>query len=91
VEYSLVILKSAESDLDSLDAPVRNRIVARLEWLAKNADQVSHHRLQGMPESLSGLCRFRVGDYRILYWLKEAPPSLFVFRVRHRSTVYKKF
>jgi mRNA-degrading endonuclease RelE of RelBE toxin-antitoxin system len=89
VEYSLVILKSAETDMDALDAPTRIRIVERLEWLGKNADQVAHHRLQGMPEKLAGLCRFRVGDYRVLYWKRDSPPTLFAFRVRHRSVVYK--
>jgi mRNA-degrading endonuclease RelE of RelBE toxin-antitoxin system len=69
---------------------LRARILGRLEWLAKNADQIAHHRLQNIPQDLSGLCRFRVGDYRVLYWKNEQPPSLRVHRICHRSVAYRQ-
>ena len=89
MEYSVLVLHTAKQDLEKLDRSWRIRILERIEWLAKNAEQVSHHRLQGMPEDLAKLCRFRVGDYRILYWKKDSPPLLEIFRVTHRSEAYK--
>ena len=90
MEYSLLILSTAKRDLDVLDPVWRERVLSRLEWLAKNADQVAHHRLQGLPEQLSALFRFRVADYRVLYWKDDEKKVLKVFRVRHRSQVYRK-
>ena len=87
--YSLLILPDAKRDLASLDLSTRARILSRLEWLAENAEQVVHHQLHGTPEDLAGLCRFRVGDYRILYWKKDALRRLDVFRIRHRSKAYR--
>src|SRR5208337_4174020 len=39
-----------------------------LPWPAENAGVMVPRRLVGMPADLSGLCKLRVGDYRILYW-----------------------
>jgi mRNA-degrading endonuclease RelE of RelBE toxin-antitoxin system len=89
VEYSLVILYHAKPDLEALDVALRARILSRLDWLAKNADQIVHHRLQNVSEELIGLCRFRVGDYRVLYWKQEQPPRLSVYRILHRSVAYR--
>lgn len=88
MEYSLVISRAAKRDFDALDVPLRNRILTRLEWLASNSDQASHYRLQGAPNDLP-LYRFRVGDYRVLYWKDDEARVLTVFRIRHRSVVYR--
>ncbi|MBI2340617.1 MAG: type II toxin-antitoxin system RelE/ParE family toxin [Deltaproteobacteria bacterium] len=90
MEYQAVILPDAEKDLNELSPPIRNTIVRRIAWLVKNAEEVIHHPLVGMPEDLAGLCKFRVGDYRVLYWKDEAKKAVQVFRVRHRSEVYRK-
>jgi mRNA-degrading endonuclease RelE of RelBE toxin-antitoxin system len=62
VAYRIVILSSAESDLEQLDPEVRKRILRRIVWLGENASQVIHHPLANMPGELLGLCRFRAGD-----------------------------
>ena len=90
MEYSVVVLPTAKKDLESLDPPWRARVIERLAWLAANADQVAHHRLQGVPDDLSRLCRFRVGDYRVLYWKIDPSRTIEVFHVEHRSKAYKK-
>jgi len=87
--YQIIILPSAEKDFDKISPPIRDLVVKRLMWLAENGDEVIHHALKGMPEDLSGLCRFRVGDYRILYWKYPSHKLLKIYRVLHRSTVYK--
>ena len=42
-----------------------------------------------MPEDLSGLCRIRVGDFRILYWIYPNQQRLSVYRIQHRREVYR--
>jgi mRNA-degrading endonuclease RelE of RelBE toxin-antitoxin system len=48
-----------------------------------------HRRLVGMPDELSGLCKLRVGDYRILYWIYPGKKRVRIYRVQHRSEVYR--
>ena len=43
--YRIVVLPSAESDLEQLDPEVRRRILRRTVWLGENAPQVIHHPL----------------------------------------------
>jgi mRNA-degrading endonuclease RelE of RelBE toxin-antitoxin system len=91
VAYRIVVLASAESDLENLDSVVRQRILRRLVWLGENASQIVHYQLTNMPEHLVGLCRLRVGDYRVVYWVYHQRQELKVYRIQHRSEVYRRF
>ena len=88
--YRLIVLPSAETDLERLDSELRRRILRRLVWLGENASQMVHHRLANMPEEFLGLCRLRVGNYRILYWPYRQQEVLKVYRIQHRSEVYRR-
>ena len=68
MEYQVIVLPTAEADLESLATEARVGVIRRVEWLRVNSLSVIHHRLQNMPDDLAGLCRLRSGDYRILYW-----------------------
>jgi mRNA interferase RelE/StbE len=91
VAYQVKILSLAEADLDSLDPGIRERILNRIVWLGENAEAVIHHRLVAMRDELQGLCRFRVGDYRIFYWVHPQTRILRVYRVQHRREAYREF
>jgi mRNA-degrading endonuclease RelE of RelBE toxin-antitoxin system len=67
--YKVTILPDAEESFKKLNKPVQLRIDEKIDWLASNADTVIHHPLTSLPDDLKGLCRIRVGDYRILYWI----------------------
>ena len=64
---------------------------AKFLWLAENAAVVVHRRLVGMPDDLAGLCKLRVGDWRILYWVYPAKALIRIYRIQHRSEVYRDF
>ena len=88
--YRVTVLPTAEADLDQLDATVRRRILRRLVWLAANASEMVHHRLANLSDDLAGLCRLRVGDYRILYWTYPRRDLLKIYRIQHRRSVYRR-
>lgn len=88
--YRITVLPSAESDLAGFDPEVRKRILCRIVWLGENASQIIHHQLANMPDELAGLCRLRVGDYRVLYWLRRPQEVLKIYRIQHRSEVYRR-
>jgi mRNA-degrading endonuclease RelE of RelBE toxin-antitoxin system len=74
------------SELDpALAAPLERKII----WLAENAAVMIHRRLVGMPDDLAGLCKPRLGDWRILYWIYHREKVVRIYRIQHRSEVYR--
>ena len=87
--YRIIVLPTAETDMEKLDPPVRRRALRRPVWLQENATLIVHHRMSNLPEDLAGLCRLRVGDLRILYWVYAQRELIKVYRVQHRREVYE--
>jgi mRNA interferase RelE/StbE len=67
--YQVEIGGKADAQLAGLDTTIGVGVERKIQWLANNAAVMVHRRLVGMPEDLAGLCKLRVGDYRILYWI----------------------
>lgn len=89
--YRVEIGSQAQSQFDSLDSTIAASIERKIIWLATNADSIMHRRLVGMTEELQGLCKLRVGDYRVLYWLYSPDKLIRIYRIQHRSEVYRSF
>ena len=73
----------ARKTLSKLPRETRRRIEERLNELSRNP--VCHKRLK---PPLQGLCRDRVGDYRIIY--KTEPCHITVIHIGHRENIYEK-
>ena len=67
--YRVEVGPQADVQLSELDPAVGAAIERKIIWLAENANVMIHRRLVGMPDDLAGLCKLRVGDWRILYWI----------------------
>ena len=80
----------ADAQLADLDAAIGASVERKIQWLGENAAIMVHRRLVGMPEDLAGLCKLRVGDYRILYWNYPAQKLIRIYRIQHRSEVYRR-
>lgn len=89
--YRVEIGSKADAQLAGLDSVVGAKIERKILWLAENATVVVHRRLAGMPDDLAGLCKLRVGDWRILYWVYHPDALLRIYRIQHRSEVYRDF
>lgn len=89
--WQLKLLPTAHKQLDNLSKTAREKVFSRLEWLEENVEVMIHHALVGMPDHLAGLCKLRSGDYRILYRKYPGRKLIEVFRVMHRSEVYRRF
>ena len=88
--YRLEIGSEADGQLAELDAAIGASVERKILWLAENAAVMVHRRLVGMPADLAGLCKLRVGDYRILYWNYPAQKLVRIYRIQHRSEVYRR-
>ncbi len=87
--YQIILLPPAEKSLKSLDLDTIERLSARIEWFRINADRIIHHHLSGLPDDLKGLCRLRVGDYRIIYWVYRSTKTIKIYEIEHRSKDYR--
>ncbi len=87
--YKITFLPDAEDSFKKLDKPIQKRIAQKIDWLAVNADQVIHHPLTSLPEDLRGLCRMRLGDYRIIYWVYAETKQIKIYDIEHRAKDYR--
>ena len=89
--YRVEIGSRADAQLAELDSAIGASVERKIQWLAENAAVMIHRRLVGMPEDLSGLCKLRIGDWRILYWIYHREEIVRIYRIQHRSEVYRDF
>ncbi|MBZ0202132.1 MAG: type II toxin-antitoxin system RelE/ParE family toxin [Ignavibacteria bacterium] len=47
------------------------------------------NNIKKLSGQLSGLFRYRVGDYRVIYEIDEKSKSVEVLSIKHRKNVYK--
>jgi len=87
--YEIEVGTKADRQLAEFDAAIGSSIERKIFWLGQNAPSIVHRRLVGMPKDLEGLCKLRVGDYRILYWVYHREKLIRLYRVQHRSEVYR--
>jgi len=87
--YRVEVGPKARRQLAELDVAVGSAVERKIIWLAQNADIMVHRRLVCMPDDLAGLCKLRVGDWRILYSVYHAEKIVRIYRIQHRSEVYR--
>ncbi|ALC15462.1 addiction module toxin RelE [Desulfuromonas soudanensis] len=82
--YNILIRKSAAKELESLPKRDLQRVVARIQSLAKNP------RPSG-AEKLAGDDRYRIrqGNYRIIYSIQDNELTVWLVKIGHRRDVYR--
>ncbi len=88
--YTIEIGETADRQLQNLDSAVGQAVERKILWLAEDASHIIHRRLVGLPPDLDGLSKFRIGDYRVLYWNYPDKELIRIYRVMHRSDVYRR-
>ncbi|HEY5297849.1 MAG TPA: type II toxin-antitoxin system RelE/ParE family toxin [Verrucomicrobiae bacterium] len=91
MSYRVEIGSRADTQLAELDSAIGASVERKILWLAENAALMIHRRLVGMPDDLAGLCKLRIGDWRILYWVYHREEIVRIYRIQHRSEVYRDF
>ena len=84
MNYSVRIKDSAAKELARLPKDVRERLISAVDSLAESP--LAGSALKG---GLLGLRRLRVGDYRIVYEVREDDLVILVVRVAHRREAYR--
>jgi mRNA interferase RelE/StbE len=83
--YTVFFKPSADKALARLPKTVQKRIVAAVEELQENPRPMSCVKLEGEDD----LWRIRVGDYRVIYTIRDDELTVLVLRVAHRKDIYR--
>jgi mRNA interferase RelE/StbE len=81
--YRVIIVHSAEKELERLHSGNYDRVTKKLLSLEDNPRPRGVKKLTGREEY-----RLRVGDYRILYFIDDKNQTVIVSAVGHRGDVY---
>ncbi|MBI4568562.1 MAG: type II toxin-antitoxin system RelE/ParE family toxin [Planctomycetes bacterium] len=81
---TVVIMPSAERDLQAIGAVAARRVLEKLRTIEREGRLVGDvKRLTGQPARF----RLRVGDYRVLFLLEA--DTMKVYRILHRREAYE--
>jgi len=84
--YSIRIKPSAAKEVDAIEPKkLRRQVVERIRQLASDPRPRGCEKLAGA----SGRFRVRQGAYRIVYAVADDERAVVVFKVGHRSDVYR--
>ena len=84
--YRIELSPRAQRDFRALDGSVRRRIKRRIDSLAENPHPSGIKKIEGEDD----LYRLRVGDYRILYQVKEKILLILIVGIGHRRDIYRR-
>ena len=81
--WNVSILPAAVRQLAKLDRPIRKRIDTAIDGLTKKPRPPGCKKLVGVDA-----WRVRVGDWRIIYQIRDDRLIVLILRVGHRREVY---
>jgi mRNA interferase RelE/StbE len=82
--YEVLIIRSAEKELDNLPDTICDRLSKRIISLKDNPRPIGTKKLSGRDEY-----RLRIGAYRILYTVDDAEKYVTIVAIGHRRNVYR--
>lgn len=81
--FDIVLSAESEDFIKKCDKDIRNRIIKSLRKLENEPES-------GKPLTsiLTGLWSLRIGDYRVIYQIKNNELIILVVKIGHRKNVY---
>jgi mRNA interferase RelE/StbE len=83
-EYKIYFKKSVEKDFRTIPKKDLQKILFRIEALAKDPRPPGHEKLTGQERY-----RVRKGQYGIIYSVHDKELTVWVVKVGHRKDVYR--
>lgn len=84
--YKVIIERRPQKALGKLPNQIQRRIRKALFALAEEPRPRGARQLKGDEDAY----RIRVGDYRVIYEIRDKVLVVLVIRIAHRSKAYKK-
>jgi len=86
-KYQVRFSERAVKDLKKMDRYTSSLIIG---WIEKNLVNCEDPKAHGkaLSANLSGIWRYRIGDYRLLAQIKDDELLILLVKIGHRSEVY---
>ena len=88
--YQLRSTPTFERAYKRLDHAAAREVADKLQWLSAHPEMM-RHPLRHLPPALHGLQKYRVGDWRALFWVDHGRRVITLYTVEHRSQIYRDF
>lgn len=85
MSHAVTLLRDAQKALDKMDAGLRGRMIRALRLLEDDPRHAGVVRMSGPDD----FYRVRVGDWRIVYAIRDRELIVMVIRIAHRREVYR--
>ena len=82
--YRVEIARPAQKSLAALDGSIRPRVITAIRALAENPHPPGSLKMVGREGY-----RIRIGDYRVIYEVREMVLLVDVVEIGHRREVYR--
>jgi len=86
MNYTVIIPKPVQKQLDNLPEDIRQRITAKILSLTIEPRPVGVKKLKGFDNEY----RVRVGDYRVRYEVNDKILTVLVLHCKHRRNIYRE-
>ena len=88
MSFRVYIKKNALKTLKELPHPVASRILSAIKLLESFPKKGDIRPLKGAKEEV---WRLRVGQWRVLFYVRFDTKEIFIFRIRKRESAYRGF
>ncbi len=85
--YKVLLHPDVKKVYAKADKPLAKKIAKGLQQLEQ--EPRLHPNIKPLKGEYSGLFRYRIGDYRIIYSIEDEIVQVFVIAIAHRSQVYE--
>jgi mRNA interferase RelE/StbE len=83
-KYTILILPSAEKQIQKLPKEIRLIVTAAITNLAEEPRPAGCKKLKGVPAY-----RIRIGNYRVVYEIADRILTVTIIAAAHRKDIYK--
>ncbi len=88
--YRITFTSVFQTDIKKLDRVTAERIVEKVKYLASHP-QLLRFSVAYTPADLAKLQKYRVGDWRVFFWVDHEEKEITLYSVEHRREQYKRF
>ena len=86
--YHLQSTPTFDRAFKRLDSSVARAVADKLTWLSHHPEAL-RHTMKHLPGDLHALQKYRIGDWRALFWVDHAHETITLYTVEHRSRIYR--
>ncbi|OAV70354.1 Toxin RelE [Bacteroidales bacterium Barb7] len=83
--YNVIVSKKAKKMLDRLSSDYYQSVMKKILSLKQNPRPFGYRKLSDSDNKY----RIRIGDYRVIYSIKDDILTVEVIKIDHRSSIYR--